>query len=109
MKDLYMRELRKVPMIDGTRTTYQYFRKNGQIDVPEVKKIVDRLERKAVEKGEDIKIAVRGLNVEKWNTLKGYDSELNIQDFADYYRNRVEDPSKFEMFNQLQITIMKVE
>jgi hypothetical protein len=93
MRDiLFKKKIREVKMLDGTRTTYQYYYNNGrQIDIPKLRRIVENLESS----GED-KIVVRGLNADKWNTLKGYDSELNVQDFEDYYRNRVEDPSKFE-------------
>ena len=50
---------------------------------------------------------VRALLVDKWITLKGYDQELDLMDFDEYYENKVADSSKFDKFIQLQVSVAK--
>ena len=78
-----------------------------QMDVSDVSEIVNGLQAVANKKGEKVKIMVRALLVDKWITLKGYDQELDLMDFDEYYENKVADPSKFEKFIQLQVSIAK--
>ena len=53
------------------------------------------------------KLLVRALNDTQWFSFKAFtDSGLNIQDFEEYYHNRVAKTEKFEMFYQAQITVM---
>jgi hypothetical protein len=93
---------------DGKQTTFQFSRKDKhQIDVPEVKKILASFENKAKAENDNIKIMIRALNADKWNTLKAFNTDLDITDFEEYYKDKVHDMEKFEKFNQLQITVFK--
>ena len=86
----------------ATKKSYQITKK-GNIKVNDVKDILATLTKG----GTDAKIMIRGLNADKWNTLKGYSTDLNIEDFEDYYKNKVSDTSKFEYFTQLEISVFK--
>ena len=93
---------------NSNRTTVQINRNDKkQMDVSDVQELVNGLESTATKKKEKVKILVRALLIDKWITLKGYDDELDIEDFEEYYRNKVADPSKFEKFIQLQISVAK--
>jgi len=94
---------------NSTKTTVQINKSNKtQMDVDDVSEIVKGLEAVAKKKGEKIKIMVRALLIDKWITLKGYDQELDLMDFDEYYDNKVADKSKFEKFIQLQISVAKL-
>lgn len=93
----------------SSQKTYQIKRvaKGQQIDVPEIKALIKKLQTEGAKK--NIKIMVRGLNADKWGTLKGFDTDLQIEEFDDYYKNKgiaKKDMEKFEKFSQLQITIL---
>jgi hypothetical protein len=54
------------------------------------------------------KSIIRALNIKSWSTLKGLSEDnLNIQSYADYYQGKVSDPTKFEKFFQLSITVVQ--
>jgi len=91
------------------RVTYQFTRKDNKpnIDIDVLDDIINGLEKQAEKKGENIKIMVRALNCQRWFTLKGFDETLNVQDFDDYYKGKVQKTEKFEKFSQLQVTILK--
>jgi hypothetical protein len=49
-------------------------------------------------------LMVRALNDTQFFTFKGFtDSGLDIQDFEEYYQDRVANKEKFNMFSQVQI------
>ena len=53
------------------------------------------------------KIVVRAMNDTMFFTFKGFtDTELNIGDFEEYYMNKVDITKKFNMFNQVQISVL---
>ena len=53
------------------------------------------------------KLLVRAMNNTQFFTFKGFtDNGLNIQDFEEYYINKVDDTTKFNMFNQVQISVL---
>jgi hypothetical protein len=53
-------------------------------------------------------LMVKALNDTQWFTFKGFsDSGLDVQDFEDYYKNRVASKEKFNQFYQIQMTVMK--
>ena len=54
---------------------------------------------------------VRGLNIERWQTLKGFDTEFDAESFVDYYRNKIAeaDVEKFTEFSQVQLTVFKLK
>ena len=94
--------LKQVKVGKATKTSYQVTKK-GNIKVNEIKAILATLTKGNT----DTKIMIRGLNADKWNTLKGYSTDLNIADFEDYYQNKVSDTSKFDYFTQLEISVFK--
>ena len=55
------------------------------------------------------KCMIRGLNIERWMTLKAMNDDFDDEAFDDYYRNKVKeaDVEKFTTFAQIQITIFK--
>jgi hypothetical protein len=95
--------------VDSKQTTFQMVRsdKTPKISVKDIRKIVSDLETKANKQNNNIKIAIRGLNPEKYHTLKGFSTDLRIVDFEDYLRGKVKDTSKFEFFSQVEVTILK--
>ena len=97
--------LSKREFANSVQTTIQLHNKDrSKITTGEVKKIVDRFQRGGA------KILVRGLGIERWQTLKGLnEDEFNAESFVDYYRNRVEEDAveKFTEFFQLQISVIK--
>jgi hypothetical protein len=52
---------------------------------------------------------VRGLNIERWMTIKGLNEDFDPESFIDYYVNKVKeaDVEKFIEFMQVQITVFK--
>ena len=54
------------------------------------------------------KSIVRALNIKSWSTLKSLSEDnINIQSYADYYQGKVSDPTKFEKFFQLSLTVVQ--
>jgi hypothetical protein len=94
---------------DVSERTIQLTRQDGKqiMDVDDIRDLVDGLQRTAAQKGDTIRILVRAMAIDGMKTLKGYNTDLMVDDFEDYYRNSVHDPSKFSFFSHLQITIEK--
>jgi hypothetical protein len=94
---------------DGTQTTLQMTRtkKEQQIDIKHIEHVLESIKRKAKKENFNVKVMIRGLNADKWNTLKGFDTELDVDEFEEYYKDKVKDTDKFEKFSQLQVTILK--
>ena len=96
--------LSKREFANSVQTTIQLSNRNkNKITTDEVKQIVDRFQRGGS------KIIVRGLNVERWLTLKGLNDEFDAETFENYYRNKVAEDAveKFTEFFQLQISVIK--
>ena len=91
---------------DGVQTTIQlYNRDKSDITTEEISEIVNKLSTGGS------KIMVRGLNIERWMTLKGMNEEFDPEIFIDYYRNKVreDDVQKFTEFKQVQVTVFKLK
>jgi len=87
---------------DSKQTTIQLSNKNkSNMTSQQVEKIINKF------KSNGSKIMVRGLNIQKWSTLKGFENDYDPMAIAEYYKNKVDDPSKFTTFNQLQISVLK--
>ena len=89
---------------DGVQTTIQLSNSDkSNITTDEISEIVNKFSTGGT------KIMVRGLNIERWQTLKGMHEEFDPESFADYYRNKVAeaDVEKFTEFSQVQLTIFK--
>ena len=96
--------LSKKQLIDGVQTTIQLSNHDkSNITTDEIKDIINHLEVGGT------KIMIRGLNIERWMTLKGMDREFDADEFIDYYVNKVAeaDVEKFTEFKQIQITVFK--
>jgi capsule polysaccharide export protein KpsE/RkpR len=86
------------------QTTIQLSNKDKSfITSGQVKQIINRLEVNGT------KVVVRGLNIERWMTLKSMNGEFDDEAFDDYYKNKVKesDVDKFTTFAQVQITAFK--
>jgi len=89
---------------DGIQTTIQLSNTDkSKITTEEIGEIVNKFSTGGN------KILVRGLNIERWQTIKGMQEEFDPESFIDYYRNKVReaDVEKFIEFYQVQITVFK--
>ena len=96
--------LSKKQLMDGMQTTIQLSNRNkSNITTNEIKDIINHMEVGGT------KIMIRGLNIERWMTLKSMDREFDADEFIDYYVNKVAeaDVEKFTEFKQIQITVFK--
>jgi hypothetical protein len=72
------------------------------LEIKEIKKIFDKYIPK------DSKSIIRGLNSMQWFTIKKLsDNDLNAKDYEDYFINKVQDPTKFDKFFQLSISVIQ--
>lgn len=102
METLDYKVLKKRDFKDAVQTTIQLSNKNKSfMTVNQVNKIIHKF------KSNNSKVMVRGLNIQKWATLKGFDTEFDPDNFIEYYENKVNDASKFTTFAQLQISVLK--
>ena len=84
----------------STQTTIQLSNKDrSNITIDEISQIINRFEKAGSQ------ILVRGLNIERWMTLKGLNEEFDGETFIEYYQNKVEETAveKFTQFSQVQI------
>jgi len=91
---------------DGIQTTIQLSNSDkSNITTEEIGHIVNQFSTGGK------KIMVRGLNIERWMTLKGMNEDFDPESFIDYYVNKVreEDVEKFTEFSQIQVTIFKLK
>ena len=91
---------------DGIQTTIQLSnRDKSDITTDEIAEIVNRLSTGGS------KVMIRGLNIERWMTIKGMNEEFDPESFVYYYVNKVreEDVQKFTEFKQVQITVFKLK
>jgi len=89
---------------DGVQTTIQLSNTDkSKITTEEIGEIVNKFSTGGN------KILVRGLNIERWQTIKGMQEEFDPESFIDYYVNKVKeaDVEKFTEFFQVQITVFK--
>jgi len=89
---------------DGIQTTIQLSNTDkSKITTEEIGEIVNKFSTGGN------KILVRGLNIERWQTIKGMQEEFDPESFVDYYANkfREADVEKFTEFFQVQITVFK--
>ena len=67
---------------DGIQTTIQLSnRDKSDITTDEIAEIVNRLSTGGS------KVMIRGLNIERWMTIKGMNEEFDPESFVDYYVN----------------------
>lgn len=87
---------------DSTQTNIQISTTNKtMITINQVEKIINKYKSEGVKK-----IIVRGLNIDRWVTLKSYDGDLNIDEIEDYYINKVHnDHEKYINYYQIQLSV----
>ncbi len=94
----------------GMQTQVQLFKLNSDFTSNDVKNIITKLHQDAETKGEDIRLMVRGLAIDKWATLKSFgEDQFNEDAYLEYFENRVKNVSKFQNFSQLQVTMVKYD
>ncbi len=89
---------------DGIQTTIQLSNTDkSKITTEEIGQIVNKFSTGGN------KIMVRGLNIERWMTVKGLNEDFDPESLIDYYVNKVKeaDVEKFTEFFQVQITVFK--
>jgi len=88
-----------------TIDTYKIGKKgNEDISTAELKKLT----KTAIDKYGANNVCVRGLNINRWNSFKAFgDEDIDIQEYEDYYQNKIADTSKFNKLFQLEIVIRK--
>jgi hypothetical protein len=88
------------------KTTTISKKSKKRISPEEIRKISEKLLKNAP-KGS--KIRIRGLGIDRWNTLQSYDKALQILDYEEYYEGKVKEPNKFADFSQIEITLLKIK
>ncbi len=85
--------------------TYTILRKNkNQMNMANFKDVYNVFKKKYGSEN----LMVRALNDTQFFTFKGFtDSGLDIQDFEEYYQDRVANKEKFNMFYTVQIYVLK--
>jgi len=98
-------ETRRKDYIDSTEKTIQLHKKTKRmISFNDIRNISNTILSKAPS---GTKLRIRGLGIDRWHTLKGMETELNLLDEEEYYAGRVKDTGNFTTFSQLEITILK--
>jgi hypothetical protein len=100
---LVKKVLDKKEFVGSKQTTIQMYNDDGgNITTNDIKNIIQRFE------GTGGKILVRGLNIERWCSLKGFNDVFDDEKFIDYYSNKVKESEveKFTTFKQLQISVL---
>ena len=78
----------------------------SQITPNELRKLNTALLEQYKKSGKKHKIMIRGFGDNGAHTLKGFDTDLDVDDDEKYFEGKVRDVTKFAGFNQIQITIM---
>jgi hypothetical protein len=90
------------------QTTIQLSRKDKNLmHIDEISNIVQSIENEANNRKEDVKVMVRGLNIDKWYTLKSFQNDLDSDVVDEYLHGLVQDTVKFNDFIQVHLTIFK--
>lgn len=76
---------------------------NGKVDMERIGDIYDDLERYL---GHD-DFLLRAQGITRMTTLKGYDEELNLLSYEEYFRGKVKNEEKFNNFLFLEVTFIK--
>lgn len=85
-----------------TRTLNLHRKDNKPLEIKEIKKIFDKYIPA------NTKCVMRGLNSMQWFTIKSLsENDLNVKDYQDYYQGKVIDPTKFDKFFQLSISVIQ--
>lgn len=86
---------------DSIQTNIQISAKNKtMISIHQVERIISKYREEGANN-----IIVRGLNIDRWTTLKAFGGELDVDGLVDYYQNKVSDHEKYVNFYQLQLSV----
>ena len=97
--------LGKKEFVDSTQTTMKIHKNNkNDISPKEIQILTKQLLAKAPK---NTKLRIRGLGIDRWQNLKTFDDDLNVQDYDEYYQGKVEDSGKFTNFSQLELIFIK--
>jgi hypothetical protein len=84
------------------RTINIHRRDKRPIEIEEIQHISDEYVP------DNCKSIIRALNIKSWSTLKSLSEDnMNIQSYNDYFKGKVSDPTKFDKFIQLSITVVQ--
>ena len=88
---------------------FKITKQNGKADISleDIENIVNNIENGYAEKNENVKVLVRGLNIHKMRTLKGFHNKMGDIDIEQSYDGEVNATDKFTKFSQLQIIILR--
>ena len=93
----------------GSLSKFQVVRKDKQtVSLADVKKLTLHYGNKAAQANDDVHIAIRGMAIDGWKTLKAFENSILTEaEYDDYYVNKVRDTTKYHSFPQLQLYIEK--
>jgi hypothetical protein len=91
--------LRTVDFGDSVQKVTQFYKRDGQIKLRDLNKILDSIRLIADRRNKIVSIPlIRVLNGDKWISFK------NEEAIEEYYEGKVKEVAKFEKFFQVQIT-----
>ena len=95
-------------LVGATEVTQQIsLRDETMMTIQDLKDLETNFVNTARLQGKDIKLMIRGLNIQRWMTLKMFNSVIEVDGLKDYYQNKVDNVEKFLSFYQVQITMIK--
>jgi hypothetical protein len=90
------------------QTTVQMSRTDKKtLSIDDIAEIAKSIQSQADKKKENIKMMIRGLNIDKWYTIKNFDHDLNADEIDEYLDGQVHDTHKFNDFFQIHVTIYR--
>ena len=95
-------------IIGATEVTQQIsLRDETMMTIDDIKDLETNFINNARLQNKDIKLMIRGLNIQRWMTLKGFNTDVEVDGLKDYYQNKVDNAEKFLSFYQIQVTMIK--
>ena len=76
----------------------------NNFEIKDIELYNDKLKKLEISK--NIKYLIRIKNAQRIFTVKGYNTDLDIMDYIDYYDAKVKDPSKFSKIFKISIQIL---
>ena len=103
-----IKRIKKTTYATGaTKTALKFYRKDNQpIALEDVRKLTLHYSNQV--HNADGKIAIRGLAIDGWRTLKDENNAMLTEaEYDDYYVNKVIVTQKYKSFHQLQLYVTK--
>ena len=74
---------------------------NSAISIADIKNLSNKFSAKYD------KVRIRGLNAQRFHTLKSMtQDDIQVDEYEEYYANKVKNGAKFDHFYQLQISVL---